>query len=619
MQGTEPIAATRASPPPPTARIEFRQRAADWAVLLLAAGLAVVWCGHFSKPHGDFFEFREMGRDLLAGRVPETTKRGPVFPVLINVAERVGELIAPWLHFDRPAARWATEWLNAALLPLNAWLFIVVARRWCGAAAPWWACWFVLLPISAYCHSHALVEPLLVCLWLATLALIQRESDWAWLTAALAAITRFDLAGLILGVLLVRAGRRDKWHKAALAGLPLLGWLWLTWATWGTRAADHYLRQIFAPREGWTWTNVDVIALLFPVEALRLPVWAADLQAPLRATLGLALPVLCAVGIVACLLRRERAAIVAIVGGVGYLLVHGVFPFQIERFGYPLTPLALMFAAAGASYLSNALQSRAAELRIGRLASAALLLVIAGAGLAFWAELGDLQQLLAARPAWSRAVPLLSIGGALAVAVLVSISAFKPSPPDTIRSRFSAWPRAVVAIALLLTVACSQALAVLPLMGDGDEMRGLIAAARFVRDKTGPDELVLSGASGLLRLYCGDEPSGRFRTFSEIQARAWPEILRECRARDVRYILWHDQMLEEQGGYYIAQWGLQRFESLSSAAPPAGLTLIREFSDPPHARIFSLAPAGTSSAGASRDTVPGLAESSLPSPRQTYP
>ena len=618
MTGPESIAASHSPLGSPSLPALLRFGPAGWTAILLAVAIALAWRGHFIKPHGDFFEFREVGRDLLAGRIPQSTKRGPVFPLTIGLAERLVRFVVPASLLDRSAAQWAAEWLNAALLPLNACLFLLCARRWCGAAAAWWTCWFVLLPIGVYCTSHTLVEPLLVCLLLATLELSQRSSGWSWVTAALASMARFDLSALILGVWL--AGRRDRKsaQNALLAALPLLVWLGLTWATWDSHAPDHYLKQILESGPAWHWTSVELFPLLLPLSSLRLPVWASDLLPLLRGFVEFGLPALCAVGLISTLFRGDRAAIVALVAGAGYVVVHGMFPFHIERFGYPLAPLALLFTAAGTATIAGALRSNPSRTWFPPMRTTICLIIIALAGLAAWAQLDDLRRMLAARPAWPLPAALIALAGAVAIGLFAWRNRFSHSPGGGQGMALPNLVRVGASTALLLVLASAQALTVFPLMADGDEMRSLVDAARCVRDECHPDEVVLSGTAGLLRMVCGDEPNGRFPMFADIRSPDWPGILRECRARNIQLLLWHDQMLDEQGGYYIEKWGLQRFERLSDSATPDGLTLIREFTDPPHVRIFRLNPAGSSSAGASTDTVPAPAGSSPPSPLQTY-
>lgn len=602
---------------PPPALVESPRftRIAEWVAVLAAAGLGLAVCGHYDKPHGDFFEFCDAGHALLAGRLPETLKRAPVYPVLIALAGDALDKLSPLLALPRPADQLAAEWLNALLLPVNVWLLIRLGRASCGPAAAVWAICFALLPIGLYCTANTLVEPLLTCETLITLLLVERGSSAAWIAASLASVTRYDAAGLLVGLAIFGHFSPDtrRWRCAA-AFAPLLVWLTLTALTWESRAGDHYLRQMLEPGRQPGSIIAALPELLLDPTAVRLPVWLAEVRGPLWIGLQATIAGLVLVGGFR-LLRENSAARVAIVFAAGYLVVHELFPFQLPRFGYPLIPLLLVVAGAGFHVLRAELPKSRLSTG-GRIPTGAILLfllVIACAPPAFF----DLLSLLRVRPTWSRSLPLIAVCGATLAGFIASAAGR--------RAVATRWTISVVAGALLVTLALSQSLTALPLLGDGNEMRGLVQASRWIASELPSDARVLSGATGLLRLYCGREPAGRFIGFERVQATTLPAIVAECRAQDVQYLLWHDEMLAEQGGYYIEKWALRRFARLSSEEPSPGLQLLREFADPPHVRLFQImpgatpAPAASSSAGESTDTAPAHGGSDAPSRPQTNP
>jgi hypothetical protein len=84
-----------------------------------------------------------------------------------------------------------------------------------------------------------------------------------------------------------------------------------------------------------------------------------------------------------------------------------------------------------------------------------------------------------------------------------------------------------------------------------------------------------------LHLYAGDRPPGRFIGLGAIRAESWSAILEECRRRGVRYIIWHDNVFEEQGAYYISRWRLERFARLSQPEGVPGIVVqVRYDGDP---------------------------------------
>jgi len=139
-------------------------------------------------------------------------------------------------------------------------------------------------------------------------------------------------------------------------------------------------------------------------------------------------------------------------------------------------------------------------------------------------------------------------------------------------------------------LAVVQARLALPMLGDGQERRNVVAAARWVRDNTSAEDRVLSDEPGLLRLYAGDRPPGRFIGLGEIDAESWPAILDECRRRGVRYIIWHDNVLEEQGAYYIRKWRLERFARLSNPEDAGGIIVQTRYEGDPTVWVLRVLP-----------------------------
>jgi len=540
-------------------------------VLALGLALGLACRGHFVKPHGDFYEFREVGRALLRGELPPTFKRAPVYPLLVASLGSVVQVVA---ETERPPDQWAAELLNALLLPLGAGLCWLLARGWAGRQAGWVAWWWVLLPVGLYCTAHTLAEPTLVAAVLATLVLTQRGSRWAYLLAAVATMTRYDAAGLLLGVAAADLLRGGRWPRvlarAALAAAPLLAWLTLTAWTWEQRSADHYLRQIAQARSVDLRWPVKVSArMVFDRDAPALPVWAAELEPWLAGGMAAALWAATATGAAWLLVRRrsETAAVGALL--LGYWAVHAVFPFRagFERFGYPPAAVLLPLAGVGAGLLG----ARAVRWKLGL--SAAPLSVAGGAVGMLWAG-AETERLWAM---WrlgrfaDSPLPTIALTGTVAAWLVISWGWWR------VRPRAIAGLLAATMLAGMLGLAAMQTRLAWQRIGGGDERINDVLAACWIRDHTRPDEGVLCDAPGLLRLYVPDRDPRLIVGLGQIAAENWPEILDECRARQVRYIIWHDQVFAEQGAYYIAKWRLERFALLSQPEQVPGVEVAAHF------------------------------------------
>ena len=547
------------------------------ALVVLGLIVSLTFRGHFVKPHSDFYEFAETGRSLLAGELPASFKRAPLFPILTAAAGR-GLSGLEWVEAPEQAA---AEWINALLLPLNAVLAYLIGLRWFGRAARWAAVWLIFLPWGVYCTAHVIVEPLLICTVLLTLYAAQRGTRWAYVMAALASITRYDAAGAIVGLavadLLRREGLGRTALRAALASLPLAIWLTLTAVTWHERSYDHYLAQM--GERPWhfdlSWSLGAPLTCVFEPDRIRLPLVVQDVEPFLREGLRMALGLLALLGAAAAVRRRDRAAIAGLVIYAAYTLIHARFPFAETRFGYPLAPLLLLAAGLGVRAVWERTRSWTALTRLGRvlLALTAIFVVAALIG-----EFGSLPAVPGTGGSWSPSVTLRIVVG-LAVVW---------AAPLLVDRRAAG--RLVVLLARLVLARIQVRMAE-PLLGTGRQRSNVVAAARWIRDHARPEQRVLSGSPGILRLYCRADPPDRFLGFKDIEAEAWPDILDECRRRGVTYIIWHDQLYDEHGGYYDKKWRLDRFAGLAEPDAVEGVTPERSFPRNPRLWILRVADA----------------------------
>lgn len=578
-------------------------------LLAFGLGLAAACFGHFIKPHGDFYEFRETGQALLSGHLPDSFKRGPLFPLIVALGGRTVEAVATT---ERPADQLAAETINAVLLPLNGLLLYGLGRRWLGRAARWPAGCFLLLPLGLYSAAHALVEPLLITLTLAGLYAAgpgpEGQRPWlAYVLAGAAAAARYEAAGLLLGLVLADCAARRPWRQtlrdALLAGLPLALWLTLTTLTWATRGAEHYVAQVLE-RPGFDpgWPLLAVQRCLWPVDRLRVPIWLADWEHSLRILLGTVLLPVALLGAGLLVVRKDRAAIAGVTWLGVYWLVFSVFPFREQRFGYPPAPWVLLLIAVGAQWLAQ----RIREAIPGSLGRAALVVPAVLFAVALLpGELMDLRRTLLARPEWNAPAALICLMGV----VLVAATSLARAPAP--------WVRTLAVSPVLVALAAVQVRVTLPLLGSGREMLGMVEAARWVREHVAPTEGVLSNTPGLLRLYAGDGVADRFIGFWQIAADDWVGVVAECRQRGITCIVWHDQLFDEHGDYYAGRWRLKRFEVLSTPGEAAGVEVVwesRPRPDGPRVWIVRLTqperdarPSGVSStADGPTDTAPGI-------------
>jgi hypothetical protein len=536
------------------------------AVVLLAAAVALMYRGHFVKPQSDFHEFAGTGHRLLRGELPRTLKRAPLYPVIVAGGGNAVAAVAP--RVEAPDQAFA-EWFNACLAPLSAALVFLIARRWVDRGAKWVAAWSVLTPLGIWCTANAIVELPLVCALLATIWLAQRGSAWAYLAAAAATMLRYDAAGLLAGLVAWDLLRRQPVGRVSLRALaaltPLAAWLTLTWLYWNPGDGQHYIAQIQErPWLGWDhvrWAVTIPYACILEGWRLSLPAVADVLSEPTAWMLrwGLAGSVVVGAGVL--LWRRDGGAWTLLAAYLGYTAVHAVFPFEEYRFAYPMAPLVQLAAGAGIAALV-AVASRVRWLRVScrTVVTAAMVVVLLAAS----AEFADWRS--AAGPAGERATRLTYV-------LCAGLALIWLCGPWSVKRI----PQRLAVLAAVLLAGRLHARAVPPLMGSGREMANLVTAAKWARDHLTPEQRMLSTVPGLLQMYAGSEPRGRFIGFERVKAEQWPEILRELRAQGIEFILWYDGIYAEAGSYYIRAWGLERFERLNDPSNAPGLRIEKIF------------------------------------------
>lgn len=546
-------------------------------LVVLAGVLAGLLWGQFLQPHGDFYEFRETGLALLRGEIPPSLKRSPAWPLAINVAARA----LPW-HWltDIPAEQAAAQTLNGLLLVGIALAFHRLAVRWAPRPAPWLTLLLLATPTLWWAAAGTLLEPLLILLVLVTCEQSAADGRGRYLAAAGALLVRPDCAGLLLGVAAADLLRRRPWPgvmlRSCIAAVPAAGWLTLTLLLWRTHSRDHYLTHL----------RFDFDACLAALERVfdcaaggRRFLAALELSEPAQwLTLAFppALAILALTGVVALVRRGQLAELAALLGfALAYFAGVAAFRFTADRYYLPLAAVMLALAAPGAAVLLALVRSRRSSLIVtAGLTALLLLFLIAEAG--WWSTFHprDARTTYGILSALAAGVLLLGVLRRSPLPELEASAAPTPAREPARQARRRVGKRGVLVL-LFLLLASSAARQLPYLFAELDPVPPLVAAARWTRAHLPPPARVLSGVGGLLALHAG-ENSARFPGLEEIEAAQWPDVLAECRARGIGYILWYADFYAEQGEFYIRQWRLDRFKLLDGELPPE-IERIQEF------------------------------------------
>jgi hypothetical protein len=320
-------------------------------LILLAFGTYKAWTLYavYPIPNPDFSSFISIGKTLLAFEIPKDFKRAPIVGILQI-------LISKFLNTDSPelSAGWL---LNAVLSVANIILLWQIARQFIGKAASFLAVVAMLNPWVLRSQVNPIAETTMIFFIMSTFYLMFRRSPWAYLTAGIAALVRYECSALLfitfLMDMLLQKDMRQRLKSfiyAAVASIPFLLWMLGTWLKWGHGTGgtqSHYLRHYGHGMVGWNF-----IRMLWEAAFGVLTVWPKFISAVFEQnTLTLfsqSLAVIFIVTALAYAVHKKQWKMLALVIFLGlYLLVHVMRANSHHRYTVPIAWIVQVIAAAG--------------------------------------------------------------------------------------------------------------------------------------------------------------------------------------------------------------------------------------------------------------------------------
>lgn len=342
-------------------------------LLLLILGVLVYWAFQyhpFVLPNNDWYSFERAAGALGSFELPDGFKRMPVFPALVG-------WLSPLFSGRQPE-------LHAALV-LNQLFSLTTLIALYGVARPLVGRGAILVPalVAATNQFHynalqPLVDPSLCCFVVLAFWAFVRGSDWQYLAAFAAALSRYEVAFLI-PVLFLANVWRDRRFVHHLVGGVVAGSGVLAWTVAGALqgsgggsylelmegmgfqlAPDFVLRSIKEPFAGWYSTRGVGPWLL--AGAVGVPVFAGVWHG----------------------WRVRRIETLALVG-FGLLQVAIIVGFGINKARYvlPTQWIWILCFAWGAIVLRRAIVVRISSVNLARTLGGAALLAAVLLG-AFW-------------------------------------------------------------------------------------------------------------------------------------------------------------------------------------------------------------------------------------------
>jgi hypothetical protein len=326
--------------------------------LLLAFGVyqAVIYWAHQPVPHFDFNCFAITGHQLLSFQMPGSFKRVPLVGILqVLLGHITGgqcpELVGGWL-------------LNSITHSLTAVLLWLVARKLISRGAIWFAVITIINPFGLQLLTEAIAEtPMLFFIWL-TFYLIFIRSKWAYLSASLATMVRYECAALIAGafVLDMIEGKNKKerimaFVYSAAASIPLALWMLGTFLS-SDLGATHYLNifkkeytsQFAEGVENRTGVmkNLNILWQVGFYPLLVLSMHAAKTFVATLFTLNKIITVVTFLfGSIYGLYKRQWKILVLLIFLVPYFWIHAKYPYPIHRYHATIFGIVMLICIYG--------------------------------------------------------------------------------------------------------------------------------------------------------------------------------------------------------------------------------------------------------------------------------
>ncbi len=502
--------------------------------ILIAVGVyqSYILFGHKIVPISDFPAFVQTGHEILSFKCPSDFKRGPVTGVLQILfgklaGGRFPDLRGGWL-------------LNSVLHPLNLILLWLIGKRLIGKTAIWFVIIAAINPWTVYMLREPLAEFPLLFFVLLTIYLICLNSRWAYLTASITTMVRFEGAVLILTAfvmdLIYRKTKKEKiiaFVYSAMASIPMALWLWGTLLqSIRMESAESYL-EVFTKKHTQYFLNAGkgrtgiVMHLGIMWNVGFRPLFMIDPKSGQEAFETLwsiskfTALVTFAFGAIWGLIKKSRQIFILLIFFIPYFLVHAYYPYPIPRFHSTIFWIVLLIGIFGLKQLwiiiNNKLPLPGVVIKVFE----AVVLIIT---LFLITPLASYLQRLAEFCSVVKFLPFVVI---FAVILIVLLRVF------LYRFKYLLSDAAVAAVMILVILSNQFSLA--PLLGDGKQDIEFKYLADWFTANAKPDEKMAVYMWATVKIFA---PKSDKCFVSFPYADSPEELVEKLRQENVTYVCW---------------------------------------------------------------------------------
>lgn len=532
--------------------------------VLLGFGIyhSILFFGHKAVPNSDFVAFVRTGHELLSFKPPSSLKRAPVLGILqVSVGNFIDgqhpDLTAGWL-------------LNAILHPLNAILLWLVGKKMIGKiGALFLAILMILNPQVIYMLGDPIVETTLLFFVLLTCWFIFRRSKWCYLFAAIATMTRYEGAALILAAFIVdmiesktNRERVKAFTLSAFASLPLIIWLALTFINFQGKDGTHYLKELGAASGGkfvlteymtqlWKTGLQPLMPSVTAAKAIFTKPGSAEIEMiKIIYICGKVLAVITfAFGAIYGLCKKNWNILVLLIFLVPYFIVHALHSFIFPRFITTVSWMVLLICFFGVQSIWGLINYKG-RINRGVIIVGQMLLLIAACVWLYqlWGYIAKLA------PVSEKSASLPYVGmGIVWVLFLARVVIYKLQ---------YAW-RDIVIVMVMCLLIVSNHIALAPTVRNGNaDIEFKMLADWYVRNAEKGEKLVCSLAHVLRTI--APKQRRNFVNLGSIKADGPEDFVRKCYKKNITYIAWDSRLgFANPNDRYYKGWGFANIKMLS--------------------------------------------------------
>ena len=523
---------------------------------LIFAGLvySISYFGYYAVPNSDFPAFLATGQEWLHFQIPSSMKRAPVFSIITALAG---------LPFSRPDRYlFGSEVYCALLLPVIMVLIYSICRKMKIAGAIWIALIAGISPWLVRMSSEPLAELTIVTLFAATVFCVRGHIKLAYLFAALASITRWDMAALIPAVALADFIQNRKARtilRTLIASIPFLICMIITAIqhTGQINGADYIevLKQdrTFGLVEDLRlyWKNIMSflnVQLIRKTSSGRQEVFEG-MNSIIFGVTAFLLGVSFLAGTVFAFIRKQWEIIVMLIAGIPYVLIHAIYPYRMQRFCVPVQWCIFIIAVYGAEILWRKFSEsdKRKPLVIGFTIAGIIVFIV-------WViKIGE--SFAYAQRYYTVITTITILVSMVGLAIFLFMEIYRGSAPS---GKWLLFPL------FLIMATLSSGANINLAMGDGQQDANFKKLAEWFYYNAKENDKMITTMPGFMPIFTG-MPQERFvhtGSISVEDANNFVDFIEKCREEGVTLIAWDSRL--PVGERYYKLWGLDRIEALSS-------------------------------------------------------